>query len=202
MASELLIIRHGESVSNAARVVQKPEVPLSEQGRSQALRVAERLAAGGVESILSSDLARAWATAEAISLATGAELVSEPLLAERNYGELRGTAYAELGDRDIFAYDFEPPGGESGAVFDARVDQAWEAVIAHANRVQGRLAVVTHGLVCGSLALRHLDTGGLEAPLQFANTSLTVVSGKPPWSVSRLACAEHLSAAPTGGGVV
>ena len=41
MASEILIIRHGESVSNAARVVQLPDVPLSEQGQEQARRLAE-----------------------------------------------------------------------------------------------------------------------------------------------------------------
>ena len=202
MASELLIIRHGESVSNAARIVQLPDVPLSSDGEEQARRLGERLAPLAVESILASDLERAWATAESVARATGAPVTAEPLLAERNFGDLRGTPYAELGDRDIFAYDFQPPAGETGSVFDARVDEAWAAVVAHAERISGRVAVVTHGLVCRSLALRHFDLDGLKNPVHWGNTSLTVVSGKPPFVVSRIACAEHLPGESREGGAV
>ena len=200
MAHEILIIRHGETDSNAARVVQKPEAPLSQRGRAQAHLLGQRIAKEGLESILSSDLERARMTALALQSAVTVPLALESLLAERNFGDLRGIAYADL-DVDIFAPGFAPPGGETSEVFDARVDRAWQAVLDVAKRIDGRLAVVTHGLVCASLVSRHLDLDGQETPA-FANTSVTVVQGLPPFRVLRLACAEHLDEVSNQGGAV
>lgn len=199
MASEILIIRHGETASNAARIVQTPDIPLSERGREQARRLAARLALEGIERILSSDQIRAHMTAEAIRAATDAPLELEPLLQERNFGEIRGTPYAELGGVDIFAHDYAPPGGETGAAFDARVDRAWLAVRSSAAAVPGRLAVVTHGLVCASLAARHLTADETVPRGAWRNTSVTVVEGTPPWRVARLNCTTHLDDDPHGG---
>jgi broad specificity phosphatase PhoE len=44
----ILLIRHGETDSNAARIVQTPDVPLSARGVAQAERLARRLAGAGV----------------------------------------------------------------------------------------------------------------------------------------------------------
>ncbi len=202
MASEILIIRHGETTSNAARIVQTPDIRLSERGQDQARRLARRLAASGVEQILASDHVRARMTAEAVRDATRAPMEIDALLQERNFGDIRGTRYAELGGRDIFAYDFAPPGGETGAVFEARVDRAWTIVRKRAEKVAGRLAVVTHGLVCASLAMRHLLVEGDVAMGGWKNTSLTIVEGAEPWRVLRLNCTDHLDdVSPEGGAV-
>ncbi|MEE8509385.1 MAG: histidine phosphatase family protein, partial [Myxococcota bacterium] len=90
----ILLIRHGETPSNAARVVQHPDAPLSPRGEAQAERLADRLASQTVGRILSSDLRRAAQTAERLQAVTGAPLDWEPLLQERNFGEIRGTAYS------------------------------------------------------------------------------------------------------------
>jgi broad specificity phosphatase PhoE len=56
------------------------------------------------------------------------------------------------------------------------------------------LAVVTHGLVCASLATRVLRLeAGRAGPLAFANTALTIVDAAPPWRVRLLACTAHLA---------
>jgi broad specificity phosphatase PhoE len=60
----ILLIRHGETGGNAARVVQRPEVPLNERGIQQATQLAERLFAHGFAHVLCSDLVRARMTAE------------------------------------------------------------------------------------------------------------------------------------------
>lgn len=202
VAREIWIIRHGETPGNAARIVQKPEVPLSERGRDQAERLASRLRGAGIERILSSDLKRARMTAEAVRLTTRAPLCLEPLLQERNFGDIRGTPYEELGDRNIFAHDYEPPGGESGPVFDARVDRAWASICSHAGEVEGRLSVVTHGLVCASLAERHLRCDGELPTGGWGNTSVTIVEGAPPWRLVRVNCTRHLDDRADGGGRV
>jgi probable phosphoglycerate mutase len=188
----ILLIRHGETLGNAARVVQRPDNPLSPRGIAQAERLAQRLAHVGVARILSSDLLRAAMTAERIRLATGAPLQHDPLLHERNFGDLRGTPYADL-DVDMFAPGFAPPNGETWEIFDARVARAWALVEATAAATDGHLAVVTHGLVCRSLATHHLALPeGEDVPLQWQNTALTIVEGPAPWRVGLLNCIAHL----------
>ena len=188
----IFLIRHGETDGNAARIVQRPDVPLSVRGAAQAERLARRLAGESVARIVSSDLARAAATARAIERATGVPLTFEPLLHERNFGDIRGTAYADLGF-DMFEPDYAPPGGETWPVFHARVDRAWERVRTLAAATHGHLAVVTHGLVCRSLAARHLALpDGAEVPERWENTSVTIVEAAAPWRIRLLNCVAHL----------
>jgi probable phosphoglycerate mutase len=189
----IFLIRHGETDGNAARIVQRPDVPLSARGVAQAERLARRLAGEGITRIVSSDLARAAATARALAASTGAPLTFEPLLHERNFGDIRGTPYAELGF-DMFEPGYAPPAGETWPVFHARVDRAWDRVQALAAATSGHLAVVTHGLVCRSLAGRHLVLlAGETVPERWENTSVTVVEGPTPWRIRLLNCIAHLT---------
>ena len=151
----IFLIRHGETLGNAARIVQRPEIPLSPRGVAQAERLAQRLERAGIARMLASDLTRAVMTAEHLRQVTGLPIELDPLLQERNFGDVRGTPYADLGF-DLFAPDYAPPGGETWEVFHSRVDRAWARVQEAAAATDGHLAVVTHGLVCRSLAARHL----------------------------------------------
>jgi probable phosphoglycerate mutase len=188
----IVLVRHGETASNAQRVLQHPETPLSERGLDQARYVAERLARSRVAEIAASDYARALTTAELIRDACRAPLAIDPELRERNFGDLRGRAYADLGF-DPFAPGYVPPAGESWEDLHQRVDRMWERVHAHAAGLAGDLVLVTHGLVCHSLVTRRIDLGGLEcAPGRFANTSVTIVDAAPPWRLRLLACVAHL----------
>jgi probable phosphoglycerate mutase len=191
--SRLFLIRHGETEGNALRIVQHPHIPLSPRGLVQAERLARRLASEGITRIVASDYARAVTTAEHLQRATGAPLVIEPLLRERNFGDLRGRPYAELGF-DMFEPDYAPPNGETWPMFHDRVDRAWTHVQELAAAATGgSLAVVTHGLVCRSLAARHLIlAAGEAAPERWENTSLTIVDWPAPWRVRLLNCIAHL----------
>ncbi len=188
----IMIIRHGETPLNAARIVQHPGTPLSARGADQARRIAVRLAPLGVGSILSSDFLRTRMTADAVADATGAPLATTPSLRERAMGDLEGRRHADLG-LDFHAPDFDPPGGESPEAFADRVARAWDEVVTAARAREGRLAVITHGLVCHALARAGiLGEEARQAPTQWANTSLTVVEGGPPWRAELLACTAHL----------
>jgi probable phosphoglycerate mutase len=93
----------------------------------------------------------------------------------------------------MFALDYDPPNGETWEVFHARVDRAWAVVQEHAAATSGHLAVVTHGLVCRSLAARHLVLpDGLDVPERWENTALTIIDSPAPWRVRLLNCAAHL----------
>ena len=190
--AKLYVIRHGETELNARRIVQPADTPLSERGAAQARLLGHRLAGEGITRIAASDLARATMTAEALREATGAPIELDPLLQERNFGSVRGTPYDELGF-DLFAADYQPPGGESWTEFEARVDRAFARVEDLALRSDGALAVVTHGLVCRSFAIRHLGAGEPNGqPRRWGNTSLTVAEGPRPWRIQLLNCTQHL----------
>ena len=152
-------VRHGETELNAVASSRQP-TPLSARGlaagRAAARRTA-RLAPLGVVRILTSDLrARRRDRRRRSPSATGAPIVIDPLLRERDFGDIRGTPYNELG-RDPFAPDYHPPNGESWSMFHERVAAAWALVaLASPPTRPGNLAVVTHGLVCRALVDRHL----------------------------------------------
>lgn len=192
----LYLIRHGETAGNADRVVQFPDVELNERGLEQARRLGEWLAdadTGGrvVERIICSDYRRARMTAEQLRQATGAELRIDPDWRERHFGDLRGRRHSEIGD--LYHPELVPPNGESWDAFHQRVDRAWAGLAEHLAAVSGALAVVTHGLVCYSLALRHLQLPPqAQAGTNFRNTALTEVEPAPPWRVVRLNCTAHL----------
>jgi len=211
----IYLIRHGETPGNRDRVVQVPETPLSDRGLDQAERLAERLSGHPVRRILASDLVRADMTAQALARKLVLPVESESLLQERNFGDLRGTPYAEL-EQDLFGLDFAPPGGETWQDFHRRVDAAWEKIQEAALGLDGHLAVVTHGLVLHSLAGRHLDAPaeaagrpGDSTPSPIGNTSLTVVepadpaavgSGPLAWRIVLRGCTEHLDQESGQGG--
>jgi len=194
----VLLIRHGETDLNAARVVQFPHTPLGDNGKQQAEQLGRRLARSSIELVLSSDYERARMTAAHVVRHSGAKLLESSHLRERNFGDIRGTSYEELGELDIFAPDFDPTGGESWPVFHARVDLAWAEITEHAQSLSGNLAVVTHGLVLRSLLERVLDVSAhqLEPEIVVANTSVTTVEPAPPWRVLEFANLDHLETGP------
>jgi len=194
----IYLIRHGETDLNRARVVQVPETPLSANGREQARRLGLRLAGDPIERLIASDLARADETARAISQSTRVLVESEPLLQERNFGAIRGTAYADLAESP-FAPGYAPPEGETWSDFHARVDAAWARICELAAPLSGHLAVVTHGLVLHSLAVRHLTLppGVARAPddgppLSFGNTAVSISEVRAPYRVTLFGCTAHL----------
>jgi probable phosphoglycerate mutase len=194
----IYLIRHGETPGNRNRVVQLPETPLSRRGQEQARRLGQRLIEHPIAHIISSDLARADMTAQALASRSGLKIEYESLLQERNFGDIRGIAYDDLPENP-FGPDYVPPGGESWEVFHRRVDACWSRLEALAADLDGPLAAVTHGLVLHSLIARKIcpppgaeARGDEDPPLQIGNTGLTIVEGPDPWQAVLLGCTAHL----------
>jgi len=188
----IVLIRHGETDLNATRVLQWPDTPLGERGRTQARALGVRFAAARPAAIVSSDMARARQTAEAISVATGLPVAESPLLRERNFGVLRGRRFDDLG-YDPIHDERAPPEGESMAEFRARVAQALEWVRAVRRQSAGDLLVVTHGLVIRVLLAEHAAfPAGTTPPERLSNTSVSILLAEPPHAVSLVDCCRHL----------
>ena len=79
--------------------MQPAATPLNEHGVRQARMLAEWLTSGPFRParIISSDLARAHMTAEPIASTLGLDIELEPLLQERNFGDLRGRTLRLVG---------------------------------------------------------------------------------------------------------
>jgi 2,3-bisphosphoglycerate-dependent phosphoglycerate mutase len=188
----ILLVRHGETAGNAARILQRADVPLNERGIHQAELLAQRLLKHGFAHIVCSDLLRARMTAAPLAARSGIAIEESPLLQERNFGDLRGVPYAELTE-DPFAPDFAPPNGEGWPTFHNRVADAFDLIVSRRRSASGALVVVTHGLVCRALVGRHARLpDGVVVPVLFYNTSVTVMHENAPHAVSLLNCTRHL----------
>ncbi len=189
----ILLVRHGETDDNAARILQHAHVALNERGVRQAKELAKRLFDHGFVHILCSDLLRARMTAAPLAARPGIAIEESPLLQERNFGDLRGLPYAAL-TQDPFGTDFAPPNGEAWPTFHARVAAAFAFIVSRRRSVNGTLIVITHGLVCRALVERHtLLPESVVVPERFDNTSVTVLHEDPPHGVSLLNCTRHLT---------
>ena len=124
--SNLILIRHGQSVWNAAnRFTGWTDVELSEVGVSEAEEAGRSLSSRRIDVVHTSDLIRAQRTAEIImSLNEASEGYSTRFdwrLNERNYGSLQGLNKAEIAEKfgaeqvHIWrrSFDVAPPDGES-----------------------------------------------------------------------------------------
>ncbi|MDP3082836.1 MAG: histidine phosphatase family protein [Rubrivivax sp.] len=168
--TRVLAIRHGETDWNlASRIQGHTDIGLNATGLWQAERMAQALAAEGIEAIYSSDLQRAWQTAAALGLAAGRTVVADSGLRERCFGAFEGTTFVDIEQRWPDAAerwrrrdpDFGPDGGERLIDFYARsVDAAQRLVARHPGQT---VALVAHGgvLDCLYRAATRLD---LRAP--------------------------------------
>jgi 2,3-bisphosphoglycerate-dependent phosphoglycerate mutase len=186
LPTTLLLCRHGESQWNVEGRVQGTSLQaagLTEQGRWQAARLAERLASAEVSALYSSDLLRAVETAGIVAAALGKSAESDKRWREIDMGSWHGLTLAEIQDRfpeDWAAtrLDTNAPrgGGETFATFQARTLQA--AAELHARHPGQTVAVITHG---GNV--RACLLSGVTGPLDpsdprrshIPNTSVTAI---------------------------
>jgi broad specificity phosphatase PhoE len=154
-ATELLVVRHGQSEWNAIGRWQGHADPaLSELGRRQAAVAAASI--GAVDGIISSDLLRAAETAAIIAqrLGVGPVIIDERLR-ERDVGEWTGLTRIEINRRWPGWIDDlrRPDGFEDVDSVLLRVLEAFAAI--REASPGGSLLVVTHGGVIRSLAASH-----------------------------------------------
>jgi broad specificity phosphatase PhoE len=178
-----VFLRHGESIGNAeSRWQGQSDYALTEQGRAQARALAERWKseAAKFDLIVSSPLVRAKETAEIIASALGAKIELDPLLLERNIGEMEGLTMEEV--RKIpqppYITPYDPIGGEGEgdwALF-LRAGQALHDLVL---RPPGSYLIVSHGGLLNQLMnaiigiAPHVDPSGVR--FRFENTAFARV---------------------------
>jgi probable phosphoglycerate mutase len=142
-ATLILLVRHGQTPTTGTVLPGRaPGLHLSDQGRAQAERVAERLADLPIDAIYSSPLERTRETAEPTAVCSGLEVHENAGLIECDFGEWTGAALAELAGLPQWqTVQFTPsafrfPDGESFEQMQARMVGTLEALCAaHAGGV-------------------------------------------------------------------
>lgn len=179
----LFLIRHGQSTWNREHRIQgQLDPPLSEEGRRQAEMLGERLAARPFVAAYTSDLKRAFETAEVIGGLAGVSARPMEALREIFLGEWEGLKTEEIAARYPEAWarwveepDWDVvPGGEGAAPFEARVAAALDHIFG--SHSHGDVLVVTHGGVI-QIALHRVvgrPSHGLF-PFKIQNASISLL---------------------------
>jgi probable phosphoglycerate mutase len=164
-ATEVLVVRHGQSTWNASgRWQGQADPPLSELGARQAAQAGARLRLGlgadraPVDAVWASDLARARDTAGIIGAALGLHARVDERLRERHAGPWQGMTRAQIEEQwpGHLATGRRPEGYEPDDEVLARALAALgEIAIAHAAE---HVVVVTHGGIVRTIE-RHLGGG-------------------------------------------
>ncbi len=166
MVTTIILIRHGETLWNMERRCQGfTDIGLSDTGEQQAMRLSESLRCRTLHAIFSSDLIRAYRTAEIISEPHRLMVRTDSRLRELNQGRCEGKKFEDLladfpellKDWMDDPADVEMPKGESMRQMQAR---GWKAIEKIADTHQGQtVAVIAHNLLNLSVICRAL---GLE----------------------------------------
>jgi probable phosphomutase (TIGR03848 family) len=146
----LLLIRHALTPHVGNRLSGwSSGVHLSDEGRAQAARLAERLHDVQIDAVYSSPLDRALETAQPVARDHKLRVRQREEMGEVKYGELEGKSLKTLAKGKIWSRlrawpsDVRFPGGESLRETQARAVAAIERLRAeHVNQV---VAVVSHG---------------------------------------------------------
>ncbi|MGD9895441.1 MAG: histidine phosphatase family protein, partial [Dehalococcoidia bacterium] len=209
-----ILVRHGETLGNREGRYQTQETPLSDTGRAQAARLAERIAAEhSVQVIYSSDLARAMETATIVGERLGLDPHPQPALREIDVGDLKGQLRSEAMERYPGGFDawlaaggIERLPGESGESCDDVALRTMAAIREIVARHPGEcVLVVSHGLALGILlgeihGWERVETLTTGRALQ-GNTAVNIVDvdAAGVWSCRLVGCVAHLATDPSPG---
>lgn len=168
MVTTIYFIRHGESLGNIQRrFLGHSDWDLTELGRRQAACTAEAFRDIPVDVIVSSDLLRAYHTAQPIAELKQLEIHREPGFREIFAGQWEGKEFSQLGiqfpeDWSVWQQDIgrsHPTGGESVLELHKRVYAALQRTVQH---YEGkRIVVATH-----ATPIRVLLTGFSGLPIE------------------------------------
>ena len=162
----LVLVRHGESQWNLEnRFTGWIDIPLTEKGREEARRAAEKIRDIHFDRAYTSVLQRATESLDIMLQVTGQQgipVAYDRALNERHYGDLQGLNKAEtaekFGKKQVHlwrrSYDVAPPGGESLKDTAARTLPYFEAHILPDLRAGKNVLVSAHGNSLRSIVMQ------------------------------------------------
>jgi probable phosphoglycerate mutase len=205
--------RHGQSEDNILPIFQALNSPLSELGKIQAERLAQRAVNLSFELFIASPLERSRQTAEIISQVTKKKVEYSDLFVElMKPSAVYGKAYTDQAAQNLWRSwekSLHTTGVriEDGENFDDLLVRIDQALLFLQNQTQTSIAVVTHGYFLRALILRVLFGGNFSGEIlrnahkmaSMANTGITVLEyfetseSQPEWRLSIYNDHSHLA---------
>jgi len=168
------LVRHGETEwSLSGQHTGSTEIPLTTQGRLQAVAVGKLLTGRTFDHVFSSPMGRARETG--VLAGFGDRIQVHEGLREYDYGEYEGLTTREIWERHLGWELFHDgcPGGESPEQMSKRVD----ALLEELRELEGNVLLFGHGHCFRSIAVRFLDLPiGTAANLQLDAATISVVA--------------------------
>lgn len=158
--TDLYLVRHGETDWNReGKYTGQSDIPLNDAGRRQAQKAAEQLREYAPQIIYSSDLLRAYETAQIISSAISAPIINDDRLREINQGEWEGMHVDEIKDkfnslfraREKDPFNVSSPQGETMGEVYQRVKEALKKILA--DHPHDKVVITAHGVVLAIIRL-------------------------------------------------
>jgi broad specificity phosphatase PhoE len=146
----IFLLRHGRSLGNENGFLQgQQDIPLTDEGRTQAQLLAERWLADGTrfDLIITSPLSRASDTAGIIAGKLGCPLETDAFLMERNVGSLTGAPvgrHEELVKQDFIATPYRSFSGDGEGDWQLYL-RAGQVLLRLMQRDPGSYLLVSHG---------------------------------------------------------
>ncbi len=189
--SKLVLIRHGQSLWNLEnRFTGWVDVPLTEQGISEARRAGELLGGQTFHVAYTSALSRAQHTLRVVMETMGVELpvIRDQALNERHYGDLQGMNKDEMrrefGEEQVHiwrrSFDIPPPNGEALKNTAERTLPFFDRCIMGDIRQGKDVLVVAHGNSNRSIVMRLDKLTGDEVMLVELATGVPLVYDLSP----------------------
>jgi broad specificity phosphatase PhoE len=184
----IFLVRHALHNFGPTRLAGRlPEVALSDKGRAEAERVAERLRREAVTMLQSSPQGRCRETAAPIAEASGVSVEVVEALDEVDFGEWAGRSFAELdADPRWVAWNIErdyaaTAGGETITNLAKRAVGHIETC--HNAHAGARIVMVTHAEVIRTVVLRYLGmpfTGFTRLEIEPASITRLILTDSGP----------------------
>lgn len=148
MKTKLLLARHGETVDNANKIMQgQTQGQLNGTGIGQAEELAVQMASVAIDAIVASDLHRAVQTAAIVAAPHGLDVVTTPLLRERDWGGFTGRYIPDL-KGEVWPDDIE--------TLEALLERARQFLHFIKTRYEGKTVLaVGHGIVNKAIQAVH-----------------------------------------------
>ncbi len=170
---KIYFIRHGRTKANGSLVFQKPEEPLSDIGRNQAVVVATWLKGEGIDTLMSSSFPRAVETASIIGKQLGLPVIETDSVVELHRPKsLYGRSYFSprvLGYVWQLYWHSENPswhyeGAENISMVRERIETAKQEILAEEGE---RMVVVSHRFFIALFVIAVCAKGPLKLPSIF-----------------------------------
>lgn len=167
---EVYIVRHGETVWNAAGKMQgNADIELNDSGRRLASELGRKLEALHFDRIYSSPLVRAYETACLIRGRRDIPIIRDDKLREIHFGSMEGTHYSDWMKEDCpYRFFFNEPAryippkdGESLQEVCARAKEFLQQVVEPSWENTERIMIVAHGALNKGL-MCHIEGHGTD----------------------------------------